>query len=389
MSEGAGLKQLRTRGFTLIEMAVVLAIAIILITMSLGAMNAQSSIQAYAATKKKQDLIADALRSYLRQNRRLPCPDSPDPAVTNSRNGRGDDNRATPGDPTTRCDFEVGIVPFVELGLSRESVIDGWDNFFTYHVTSSDPAAVPCRGWTIASCWNPGNVGLLGVGERTPATSATPNDLTAVDKAVVVLVSHGKNGLGAWTTLGSRIAAAAGGSDEAVNALTGPAARNFITREFTDAVVPTYGPFDDLVIYFTPNDLLNPLIKDGALTSADGTSSKAAEQVASIKTGDFLAQSTAGDMPATGFVASAKDGFGNQVFYQRCTTKITLATPAEFVAFRVYVGQGPAGVDVTGVLPNDCSVVPTGFRTPVLEVQAGILREKWTAARPGVTLATS
>jgi type II secretory pathway pseudopilin PulG len=389
MSEGAGLKQRRMQGFTLVEMAVVLAIAIILITMGLGAMNAQSTIQAYSATKRKQDLISDALRSYLRQNRRLPCPDSADPAVPNSRNGRGDDNRATVNDPTTKCNLEVGIVPYVELGLSRENVIDGWDNFFTYHVTPSDLADTPCRGWTLSACWNPGNVGLLGVGERSPATSATPNDLTAVEKAVVVLVSHGKNGFGAWTMLGSRIAAPAGGTDEAMNTATGPAARNFVTREVTETEVPTYGPFDDLVIYFTPNDLVSPLVKDGSLASADGASSKAAEQIASIKTGDFLGQSTAGTMPATGLVAAPVDGFGNQLYYQQCVDMITLATPAGAEAFRVYAGQSATGLNTTAATTNSCATAPTGHRTPYVVVYAGDLRNKWMSARPGNTLPSS
>ncbi len=69
-------------GFTLIEMALVVALIMIFMSLGIAALSAQMSKAAYEATQKKQALIKDALINYLGRNRRLPCPSDFQPSLT-------------------------------------------------------------------------------------------------------------------------------------------------------------------------------------------------------------------------------------------------------------------------------------------------------------------
>jgi hypothetical protein len=68
-----------------------------------------------------------------------------------------------------------------------------------------------------------------------------------------VVVSHGKNGFGAFTTAGAQLGGAAG--DELENA-NGDG--NFVGKEMGNG-------FDDLVAWISPNLLLNRMVSAGRL----------------------------------------------------------------------------------------------------------------------------
>ena len=61
-------------GFTLVELAVVVFLVGLLASLGLSALNAQLASSRISDTKKKQEIIKDALISYLGRNKRLPCP---------------------------------------------------------------------------------------------------------------------------------------------------------------------------------------------------------------------------------------------------------------------------------------------------------------------------
>jgi len=178
----------RSKGFTLIELAVVLIIVIILMTLGIRVLNAQLENASLSDTRKKQDAIKDALAAYLGKNKRLPCPYVFGVSIPV---GQGDSQRTPTAAPPSDCNSDVGIVPFLDLGLSRDFALDGWENFFTYRVT---------RPWTIttAATFAPGTRGAIPVSQGITGsrTNALPTGDTG---AVAVIVSHGKNGLGALT----------------------------------------------------------------------------------------------------------------------------------------------------------------------------------------------
>ena len=238
-------------GFSLVELAVVTLIIGIFLTLGLSAMNAARENVALSSTNAKQAAIKEALIGYLRRNSRLPCPDT-DTTVPD-----GTENRTTPGNPATACWGTIGnafgILPYVTLGLARDAAQDGWGNFFSYHVSNT----VTSTDWTLTANFRTGNSGNLNVKTRTAGVSS---DLSTT--IVAVVISHGPNGLGGYSIGGTRNAMPTG-ADELENT-NGTADRIFYYRDATTDDAATGGPFDDIVIYLTADDLLNPLYKDGS-----------------------------------------------------------------------------------------------------------------------------
>ena len=260
-------------GFTLAEIAIVLAVIGIAMTMGLKMLTATLENGAISETQAKQERIKLALVSYLRTNGRLPCPDTATPATG---------NELTPCIDSVALGY--GVPPWLTLQLSRDAVIDGWGNFFSYRVANTQPAAV-LRNWTSRTVGTPfdinelttPNVALI-IQERT-APAAALTQIT--DRAVFVILSHGKNGAGALTTrppvppAPPRLALPGVGValDENTNGTVG--ARTFVRRAFNenpqDAVPPVPppvnpgGPFDDLVSYMTGQELLRSLTAEKTL----------------------------------------------------------------------------------------------------------------------------
>jgi prepilin-type N-terminal cleavage/methylation domain-containing protein len=254
----------RARGFSLIELSVVVLIIGILLTMGISAMTASFENTALSTTSQRQAAIKEALIAYLRANSRLPCPDTDFAAPD------GAENRATPGNPATACGARFGIIPYVTLGLARDSVRDGWGNFFSYHVANT-AAANAGNGslgtntdWTITANFRSGNTGNITVNDRTAAGAVTA--LTAA--AVVMVISHGRNGFGAYTIGGTRntLPAAATGADELDNT-NGTVDMVYYRRDPTTNDAAAGGAFDDVVLYLSASDLLAPLFRDGVLKS--------------------------------------------------------------------------------------------------------------------------
>jgi prepilin-type N-terminal cleavage/methylation domain-containing protein len=260
------------RGFSLVELAVVVLIVGIIMTMGIGAWTANLENQALAATAQRQSAVKEALSGYLRRNGRLPCPDNdllaPD----------GIENRATLNDPTTACSQRFGLLPYVTLGLSRDAVRDGWGNFFSYHVSNTANTIAASGNWSANSDWTTsanfrsGNTGTLTVNDRNGAT-VTP----IATSVVAVIVSHGRNGFGGYTIGGTRNALPAG-ADELENT-NGNADMIYYRRESTTDDAATGGAFDDQVMFLTANDLLEPLFRDGTMRAPSAAANEALQKI--------------------------------------------------------------------------------------------------------------
>jgi prepilin-type N-terminal cleavage/methylation domain-containing protein len=250
------LSRNRLAGFTLVEMAVVVVLMGIMLTLGLRMLQATQNNAAWSETKLKQERIKVALVSFLRTNGRLPCPDSAlpptgvEPAVCLINAGRG-------------------VLPWRVLGMSIGDAQDGWSNFFTYRVANRTPATA--SNWTTKVGATAFTVGELtaplasfALSERSDAGALGPS---LVPNPVVMVISHGKNGLGGRTVRGTALLPLPAGADELLNATTAlPAAPpHFVTRSPTDAGGAAGGTFDDLVTYMTPNHLLQPLLDDKTL----------------------------------------------------------------------------------------------------------------------------
>lgn len=254
---------MRARGFSLVELSIVVLVIGIVLTMGIGAWTANLENQAYAATTQRQAAVKEALSGYVRRNSRLPCPD------TNFTAPDGVENRATAGDPTTACSAAYGVLPYVTLGLARDTVRDGWGNFFSYHVSNTNVTTGANGSWSANTDWTrtawfrPGNTGIIKVNDRNGAT-VTP----IANDVVAVVVSHGRNGFGAYTVGGTRNTLPAAGTDELGN--TG-GSTTYFRREVNTSDAAAGGPFDDQVLILTTNDLLESLFRDGSLRAPAAT----------------------------------------------------------------------------------------------------------------------
>ncbi len=286
-------------GFTLAEIAIVLAIIGIAMTMGLKMLTATLENGAISETKAKQERIKLALVSFLRSNGRLPCPDTT--AAPTAPTGFEATTCTTAAFPTNPA-AGSGVVPWLTLGLATEAVLDGWGNYFTYRVSNFRPVDPPAsvttgsvspplhlynnHNWTTNAGFDIRSLTPTPAASApTPAASSyatlfvqtrvTPNAALTNEarNAVAVILSHGKNGLGARSTMpvaAAPLPAASAAPDELLNA--GPGTKTFIRRALNDAVFNATsnpgGPIDDLVAYLTPQDLLQPLINEKTLLGA-------------------------------------------------------------------------------------------------------------------------
>lgn len=300
----------RANGFSLVEMAVVMVLVGIMLSISLSGGLLIVNASAIRGTKDKQLLIRDALVSYLRTDGRLPCPDVGPKTVTSGAIAAGvaldgrENRAATIGtgtdpepDTTADCASSFGAIPYVDLGLNRDAALDAWGNFMMYRI-SNDP--VTFSDWVRKANFSPANRGSMRMSDRLSAPATIP-------PVVVSIISHGKNGLGAWTTRNTQLDPTGAGEDELVNA-AGCIALTCYGRDMTESTAATGGPFDDIALGITLSDLMSPLIKDGSMKASSATLNETFESIIDLVALSATRTYTAPVAPIAGFCSYTLTG---------------------------------------------------------------------------------
>lgn len=226
---------IRRMGFTLIEMAIVVAILGVVLAAGLQIYGQRLAVERELETRRKMDVIEDALKTFYLVNGRLPYPANG--AVVSGNSLGVESSVVTTGLALSNRAY-IGVIPSRTLNLPDDVLLDAYGNKFTYVVDGDC-----CVSWA-ASCGDTSTTNNISVldAANTAITSS----------AVYLLLSHGPNMYGAWLSKsGTRKLAAAPamvyGTLEALN--------NNVNYVFRDMLRQSTGTasthFDDLVRWKT------------------------------------------------------------------------------------------------------------------------------------------
>ncbi len=264
----------RVRGFTLIELAVVIAIVALLLGALLVPLATQIQGRNVKETRESLAEIKEALMGYAMTQGRLPCPDT----------------NATPdGLENDPCGVlpqsSEGFLPYLDLGVPAT---DAWGRVFRYAVTSeftkpTVPGAPPLGGRLDLGDSLFANI-IVNTRGDNPALGGggeTKEVIPLTTRSPAVVLSVGPNGFGGTWLNSAGTLPATTGADESSNVdstpinfpippiVASPPWRTFIHRHHTPAAAgcddtaegQPFCEYDDLVIWLSAPVLFNRLIE--------------------------------------------------------------------------------------------------------------------------------
>ena len=251
------------RGFTLLELSIVLVLIAVIISGGLMMLTAGLQASQYNATVTRMDEIEKALLSYAIANNRIPCP--ADLGLTSASAYYGYEAGASAGGTgsgecvtgmTPAANFksasgaEEGGVPARALQLPDDYMYDGWGRKFRYAV---DPTYTKAHALPVAA---PCGSGFTG--DASALTLEDASGTARTTAAMYALISHGANGHGAYTSNGLVLNAGSVNADELTNChCNSSAASTTYTPTYVEKV-PMQDPanalddFDDIVTFKEP-----------------------------------------------------------------------------------------------------------------------------------------
>jgi prepilin-type N-terminal cleavage/methylation domain-containing protein len=209
------------RGFTLVELAIVMFIVALLLGGMLMPLSAQQDIRYQTDTQKQLADIQEALLGYAASHQAadgkpyLPCPDT---------DNDGRENRAG-----NACTNQDGTLPWSDLGVGRQ---DAWNNAFHYRVTAAFSNSA--TGFVLTS------TGDMRICDRADCSATI-----LATQVPAVVFSRGKNGTAVPTD-----------ADEVENL---DADTDFVQHPITSS------GFDDQVVWISANILFNRMLSAGRL----------------------------------------------------------------------------------------------------------------------------
>jgi prepilin-type N-terminal cleavage/methylation domain-containing protein len=262
----------RPSGFSLIELAMVLFIVSLLIGGLLMPLSAQNEIQGRQETVKALANIREALIGFAVVNGRLPCPAPATLADPTTGAGleattaaAGTTNTTGPCGCTAAnsgiasaggaiCDDSTpgsvtGVLPWATLGVPET---DAWSSRYTYRVTTrfGRMASAQTNFGACTPTTNPTAAAFALCSAGDMFVRVTSGGSVVASSVPAIVVSHGKNTLGAYLTNGIKMTDPAG--DELENA-NGDI--NFVSSN----------SIDDLVIWIPTSVLMGRMLAAGKL----------------------------------------------------------------------------------------------------------------------------
>lgn len=248
---------LNSAGFSLIEMAIVLAVLSVIGVAAIQITTPVLDGQRAAQTRQRMDMVQKALQLYVIRFGCLPCPAQGTLATGDANAGRSMD--ATPvtyttaavhcTSGTTDCLAENTTVPWKELGLSEADATDAWQDRFRYFVANGTPCTAGAHGLQSVD----GMVRCTTASFPAGGVSVDDTDVAGgpeITNAAYVLISSGPDRSLAlpWSGVltADRWAQLGGGGAQEENADDDDV---FATGSFNGAGLDTH--FDDIVKFTT------------------------------------------------------------------------------------------------------------------------------------------
>ena len=198
--------------------------------------------------------VREALIGFAISNGRLPCP-----AIATQNAAT---NPLTVGlEPSpvlaAGCANLAGALPWATLGISET---DSWGNRFSYRVTKQFTRTVPQASFLPGTCTPvplPPNAAFALCSQGDMTVLSTGGGTTLANTVPVMVISHGKNGNGAYNTKGNQLPVGAD-ADELENQLTGAGKTTANTIFILKSPTST---FDDIVTWLPLSVLLDRMQK--------------------------------------------------------------------------------------------------------------------------------
>ncbi len=213
-NRGITLKQ---RGFTFVEMAVVLIISGLIIAAVFAGFTIYLKSAAEEKTHRHKALIETALNNYMAKNFALPCP-APIEGVPIGDPAYGQQTAClggpvplgtfrAPGARIGASDVHIGAIPAFDedINLPAEVMRDGWGNLFTYAVTEDMTANNSLSTFEQAYA-----LAAIEISENGQTLSPPdPGDPSVIEAGHIAyaIISHGPSGVGGFTPDGVRAGA--------------------------------------------------------------------------------------------------------------------------------------------------------------------------------------
>ena len=251
--------------FTLIEMSVVLIIVSILFVGTFSSSSIVNSVRT-SVSKDKLEVIYSLMGTFLKNNKRLPCPASLGITIANANFGKEVrnplDNKCLGSGiyASNNAGFSniiVGAIPVKDLGINNDFAYDAFGNLvlyfidqrFTYNYISNISTDL---NLSIPSFGTASFKDIMVIKNRNLKGEVLINS-----DVIMTLVSYGPNGFGSFNTAGiqkarSSILEELDNDVSNLNSVDGTASFNrtfYSSHENSDI-------FDDIVLFKTRNDFV-------------------------------------------------------------------------------------------------------------------------------------
>ncbi len=260
----------RIKGFTLIEIAIVLLVVTVILGYTMAMVPVQQELRQYKQAEKEMDWIIESLYAFAQANNHLPCPAWNGSDGFECRDVDGTPGNCDGGDPNAdACDVWFGFVPGKTLGIdgrysSAGLLLDPWGQPYRYQVTDDDNGGAILEDFILVGGMQ--DVGMasldpdLTVCNTDPSTGSQGTDTGCsgaaqeiIDESPAVVLSTGQDRLGD---------VAANSWVQRENLDNGSSDRVFVKTTMNDT---SANKFDDIVKWIAPNVLYSKMIEAGHL----------------------------------------------------------------------------------------------------------------------------